>query len=92
MEEVEPELEELQVAEAVGLALHDLDLAVQPLQWTGGNTVLEVGYEAGTVGIQGVGELGEVAVAQAPGLMDPLVQERFPDLSIRKVPPTQKTS
>lgn len=63
--------EVLVIPEAVSLPFEDLDLVVQALKGAGGDAVAEVGQEAGAVAIQGVDELGEMLVAQSPGLLEP---------------------
>ena len=59
MYEHQPELEVLHVPEAIGLALEDFDLVVEPFQGSGGDAVAEVGEQAPAVAFQGFGQTAE---------------------------------
>ena len=86
MEEVEAELEEGHIAEAIGLALEHLDLIVRPFQGAGRDPVFEIRHEAGTMFVQGVGERGEVGVVDSPGRCGPIVQEGLGRLLVGEIP------
>lgn len=89
MESQDFEFEEFQVAEAIGLALHGLDLVVGALQGSGGYGVIIVSQDPKTMQGHSLGEFMEHGDSGSLGSGDPVCQKGggrgfvglFPDLS-----------
>ena len=75
MQGVDPEAEEVWIAEAVGLSLEGLDLAVRALQRSGADRHVIVSLNAGSVEAQGVGHLLKLPKSGGAGSLDPAVEE-----------------
>ena len=74
------ELEEVHISEAICLPFHGLDLVVGALQGAGGDGVIVVGQDAGSVGHEGIGKLGEHGDSRIPCPARPVKEEGFGSL------------
>jgi len=85
MNEEEAEFEVFGIPESIGLPFEDFDLVVETFEWSGGDSVFEVGQDLGFMAMKDLCEFLEMVEAAGPSSADPSVEESM-GFSLWKAP------